>query len=223
MAIVMIIGSCLLFPKASFAYESAICTGGGDKCVASEVGPFMQGISKACGNAGTCSLDDIMEVVGNVGNYVAGMVGAVVLLMYTIGGLYYLTAAGDSHRVDKGKSYIKISTVGLLIVFFAYVGINTVASVLRGGSVGSSPDSVICTGKANGTSCGDESVCRNEACTPSCNLTPGRECLNYSPDAGNESDFRGCVQSGCPDQGFCCDAAQNRSLPGDAPANVSLP
>jgi hypothetical protein len=54
--------------------------------------------------------------------------------MYTIGGIYLLTSSGNSSQLQKGKDYMKVSTIGLLIVFFAYLGIMALKKVLETGS-----------------------------------------------------------------------------------------
>lgn len=123
-----------LTPGTSFAYSSNICqnTSG---CTEIEVGPFMEGISQGCGNLGDCTLKDIMTVFVNVGNFVVGIIGAVVLMMYVVGGFYWLTSAGSSERVSTGKKYMSISTIGLLIVMFSYIGIITLKGVLETGEI----------------------------------------------------------------------------------------
>lgn len=122
-----------LLPKSVFAYVSDICKG--NVCQASEVGRFMQGIPKECGNLGNCSLDDIMIVFSNVSLFILGVIGSLVLLMYVIGGFYWLTSRGDPGDVKKGKDYIKISTTGLIIVLFAYVFIEFLLRSLTQGAV----------------------------------------------------------------------------------------
>lgn len=114
----------VISPVSALAYTSNIC--GGSTCTMEEVGQFMANISSECGNAGNCTLKDIEQVFLNVGSFVLGIIGAVVLLMYVIGGFYMLSSRGDSGKINKGKDYLKISTIGLLIVMFAYLAIQTI-------------------------------------------------------------------------------------------------
>ena len=81
----------ILAPQASFAYSSNICESS-TGCTEVEVGPFMEGISQGCGNLGDCTLADILLVFVNIGNYVVGIIGGVVLLMYVVGGFYCLAS-----------------------------------------------------------------------------------------------------------------------------------
>ena len=134
----------LILPQATFAYSSNICTAS-TTCTVGEVGVFMEGISLACGNIGDCTLNDIMLLFVNTGNYVIGLIGGIVLLMYIIGGVYFLTSAGNTERVTKGKKYLTISTTGLLIVMFSYLAIIALRSALKSGDV-TTTSYVVCSG-----------------------------------------------------------------------------
>jgi hypothetical protein len=160
-ALLFILLFFIVFPMKSFAYVSDICKG--SVCAASEVGRFMQGISKECGNAGNCSLGDIMIVFSDVALFILGIVGSLVLLFYVIGGFYWLTSHGDTTMVTKGKNYIKISTVGLVIILFAYIIVEFLLRSLTLGTVSLENES--CLGKADGTSCGTNAQCLAEVCT----------------------------------------------------------
>ncbi|HBK33505.1 TPA: hypothetical protein DEP34_04370 [Candidatus Uhrbacteria bacterium] len=163
--------SFLLSVAALPVFASQICTN--DPCVTSEVGVFMDGISRSCGNTGDCSMDDIMQVFHNIGNYVLGISGSLVLLMYVIGGLYLITSRGNTSQVQKGIKYLQVSTVGLVIVFVAYAGVKTLESVLRGGDVLTSESYVTCgPGEINeGEPCGEYMRCSEiGTCESECDL-----------------------------------------------------
>jgi hypothetical protein len=91
---------------------------------------------------------DMMQVFNNVGIFILGLVGSLVLLMYIIGGIMFLTAAGNDDRVKEGKKYLKNATIGLIIVFGAYAGIKTLDSILdRNQVTESAPTSTTTPGK----------------------------------------------------------------------------
>ncbi|MCR4313976.1 MAG: hypothetical protein NUV84_01875 [Candidatus Uhrbacteria bacterium] len=147
-----------LTPGTSFAYNSNICASP-DGCTLEDVGPFMQDISQGCGNLGDCTLEDILTVFVNVGNYVVGIIGAVVLLMYVVGGFYWLASAGRKEWVDKGKKYMTISTIGLLIVMFSYLAILALRSAITTGTI-TQGGFVVCTGSGTaGANCDVNAVC----------------------------------------------------------------
>lgn len=142
----------------ALAAGSNICS---NPCSEAEVGPFMYGISQACGNEGTCSLDDIQIVFNNVGNYVLGIVGALVFLMYVVGGFYFLISGlpGQEKLREKGKTALKTSTIGLVIVFGAYAFMNTLLGVLQGSDLGDGEYAVCGPGITAGTECARYSTC----------------------------------------------------------------
>lgn len=166
----LLVLTLLVSPNVGQAYNSNICkstTG----CTEAEVGPFMSGISQGCGNLGDCTLDDILTVFINVGNYVVGIVGAVVLLMYIAGGFYWLASAGRKEWVDKGKKYMTISTTGLLIVMFSYLGIYALRGSLQYGNVylSDTEQYVACTGiDTYGLPCDLNSTCTEYGCQSLC-------------------------------------------------------
>jgi hypothetical protein len=208
----------LLLVTDAQAYVSEICTSGSAECLTKEVGPFMSGISAACGNSGDCELSDIMRVFINTGNYVVGIIGAVVLLMYIIGGIYMLTSGGAQDRVTKGKKYITISTTGLLIVMFSYLGIQLLNNVLRGGEE-ALDDYALCEpveagedkSETAGDTCGYNQKCSDEGtCLTICELNgisigETTSCVDSESDP-NFGSYSACSSNMCPgaDNIVCC-------------------
>lgn len=149
------------FPFGGNAYNSNICKN--STCTQAEVGPFMMGITQSCANLGDCTLNDILTVVVNIGNYVVGIIGAVVLLMYVVGGFFWLISAGNKEMVTKGKNFMKMSSIGLLVVMFSYLGIYAIRGVLQYGSVAltdAENEYVACSGPVTeGKPCDLNSTC----------------------------------------------------------------
>ena len=147
--------------RIAFAAGSNICA---STCARSEVGPFMYGISQACGNEGTCSLDDIQVVFNNVANYVLEIVAALVFLMYVIGGFFFLVSGlpGQEKLREKGKTALKTSTVGLVIVFGAYAFMHTLFGVLQGSDLGDGVEYKTC---GPGSYNAGEACARNSKCS----------------------------------------------------------
>lgn len=183
-------------------------------CTAAEVGPFMQNISVACGNNGDCQLGDIMTVVANVGNYVLGLIGAVVLLMFTVGGFYMIASHGNPEYVKKGKAYITTSIVGLLIVFGAFAAIQTLKNVLTGTTATQNQNQfVLCTSKDEADKpCGLNSRCDSTGfvCLTLCDIShPAGDyrCADMAdPTTQSVIEQGSCEQGQCPggDTIQCC-------------------
>jgi hypothetical protein len=189
---------------------SLICHGS-TSCSAAEVGPFMQGISVACGNNGDCQLGDIMSVVANVGNYVLGLVGAVVLLMFVIGGFYMVASGGNMDRVKTGKRYITTSVIGLLIVFGAFAAIQTLKGVLTGTTASPANNNfVLCTDPSDdGKACGLNMICQGLVCTSQCDIShPAHDyaCTDKADPTASSVTTGQCEPNKCPggDTIQCC-------------------
>lgn len=169
LALLVAVVSVAAFALPALAAPDCPSTG----CQTAQVGPFMSGISEACGEKGTCSLTDIQTVFVNVGNWVLGIVGALVLLAYVVGGFYFLISGmpGMEKYREKGKTALKQSTVGLIIVFVAYAGLTTLKNVLTGAGISPGTQYVACgPGDTNaGLACDLNSTCTTSGtCVSAC-------------------------------------------------------
>ncbi|MEI7512573.1 MAG: pilin [Candidatus Uhrbacteria bacterium] len=75
---------------------------------------------------------DIPAFIGRGIRGVLGLIGAIALLMFIYGGVTWMTAAGDSKRVEGAKNIIKNSMMGLLLIFFSYSLIGVFFSFFTG-------------------------------------------------------------------------------------------
>jgi hypothetical protein len=73
---------------------------------------------------GDCS-DDANAKVGSlltdVINIMSWIVGVVAIIVVIIGGLYYVTAAGNSERASKGQKTVLFALIGLVVVLIAQI------------------------------------------------------------------------------------------------------
>lgn len=104
-------------------------TGAGTTSGGGNLGPILP----ECATTGRCSLCDLIQVGVNFGKFLFGIVGALVLLYFFYGGFLFLTSGGGA-GVKKGKDVLVNSVIGILIVFFAYAGVNfIIAAVAKQG------------------------------------------------------------------------------------------
>lgn len=59
-------------------------------------------------------------LVGQVINSLFGIVGSLALVMFIYGGFLWMTSAGSSEQVKKGKDIFIWAVVGLVVIFSAY-------------------------------------------------------------------------------------------------------
>lgn len=93
-------------------------------------------VDAECEETGECGLDDIMQVFVNISNFILGIVGSVVLVVFVWGGLLFLTSGGSTEKITQGKTAMRGSIIGLIIVFVAFSAINFLTGALRGGTPG---------------------------------------------------------------------------------------
>ena len=69
---------------------------------------------------------NLNAIVINVINAILGVVGLIAVVMVILGGISYMTSAGDSSKVKKGKDTILYGIIGLVIVGLAFAIVNFV-------------------------------------------------------------------------------------------------
>jgi hypothetical protein len=95
-------------PTPSATPQQSICegvglAGGGNGCTEQPGGPTVEGIIKT------------------VINLLSLIVGVVAVIMIIIGGLKYITSAGDAGKVSSAKNTLLYAIIGLVIVALAQV------------------------------------------------------------------------------------------------------
>lgn len=70
----------------------------------------------------------LSQIATNVLNFLLSIVGILGIIMLVIGGLMYLTAAGDENRIDEGKKIVQYSIIGILVALGSLVIVNQIAN-----------------------------------------------------------------------------------------------
>ncbi len=74
------------------------------------------------------SAKSITQILTGILNFLLSVIGIIGIIMLVIGGLMYLTAAGDEDRINTGKSIVKYSLIGITVALAALVIISQIAS-----------------------------------------------------------------------------------------------
>jgi len=81
------------------------------------------------GNGGNTLVTNITTIL----NAVIGVLGLVCVIVMIIGGINYMTSAGDAVKVKKGKDTILYGLIGLVICVLAFALVNwVIAGILSG-------------------------------------------------------------------------------------------
>lgn len=78
-------------------------------------------ISQATGGATSAK-----QLVLTIVNYFLYFLGLIATLMVIYGGILYVTAAGDTEKVDKGKKVISYALIGIIIILLSFALVNSV-------------------------------------------------------------------------------------------------
>jgi len=85
-----------------------------------------------CACCGDCKLEDFTKLAVEASRFIFGITGSLALLMFAVGGFWWLTAAGTAERIEKGKKTLVAAVVGIIIIFGAWVIVNTLLASLTG-------------------------------------------------------------------------------------------
>lgn len=94
----------------------------------------MTPLDQACANGAERDyrLDDFKSLLAIIGNFMIGISGTIVLLCFVVGAFFWISSAGNSKMVEKGKALISGAVIGLIIMFIAYTAVTFVVRTLTG-------------------------------------------------------------------------------------------
>ena len=75
--------------------------------------------------------DNIPLLVGNIINYVLGILGVLALVMFIYGGLTWMTSEGVPAKINKGRDTLIWAILGLALIFFSYALLNFILGALQ--------------------------------------------------------------------------------------------
>lgn len=73
----------------------------------------------------------LTQIAMNVLNFLLGSMGIVALVMMVIGGIMYLTSAGNEDAIDRGKKIFKYSLIGVLMAMISMVLVTQIAKFFQ--------------------------------------------------------------------------------------------
>jgi len=98
------------------------------------VGIFTPVLAKAAELPNPLPANDVPTVIGFAIKGILGIVGAVALLMLVWGGITWMTSAGNSEKVKRGKDTIVWAIFGLAAIFLSYAVVRFFFTTLAGAS-----------------------------------------------------------------------------------------
>lgn len=71
---------------------------------------------------------DLMGVITNISNSLLLLVGIVAVLFLILGGFQYITSAGNPENINKAKTTITYTIIGVLITLLSYAVVKFIVS-----------------------------------------------------------------------------------------------
>lgn len=91
---------------------------------------FLKEIAQALGwttvDSAIANAETLSSVAVKVLNFLLSIIGVLAIIMMVIGGMMYLTAAGDEGKAESGKKIVMYSVIGIAVAMGALVLINQV-------------------------------------------------------------------------------------------------
>ena len=75
---------------------------------------------------------DLIASITTILNAIIGVLGIVCVIVMIIGGINYMTSAGDTEKVKKGRNTILYGLIGLVICVLAFAIVNFVIANILG-------------------------------------------------------------------------------------------
>lgn len=100
-------------------------------------GIFTKGLSDLCVGCGICSQKDVFQIIVNIFTFILQISGSLAVLILVVGGIMYMTAAGDQQKTGQAKAALTAAIVGIIIVLTSFLLISFVMSLLGYTNAGS--------------------------------------------------------------------------------------
>ena len=91
-------------------------------------------VGQSCLDSGNCELSDFTRIAIQVAQIILGISGSAALLAFIVGGVMFLTSAGNKTWIDRGKATITGAVIGLAIVFASWAIIGFIITKFVPGS-----------------------------------------------------------------------------------------
>lgn len=154
---------------------------------------------------------DLRVVLGKMVNKVLGVLGAVALLVFVVGGAMWLTSGGNAEKVKNGTMAMMWAVIGLFIIFSSYAILNLVIKGLFAADAtapeSACPAPLICMEKQREPFCAcmkeknDKYACAWEKCNnvvSPCPAEKPEDEIDYFKCLVDEGTEQSCELKVCP-------------------------
>ncbi|MEI6627273.1 MAG: pilin [bacterium] len=95
---------------------------------------LLSGLGEACFKCGNCTLCDMIGLIIGITNLIVYLSGVLAVIGFIWAGFIMITSYGNEARIKWAKEMMVAVVIGLFIVLLAWVIVNTIMTILAGGS-----------------------------------------------------------------------------------------
>ena len=77
-------------------------------------------LNQTAEKSGQTTTRSLPEIIGNIIQWILGLVGVVLLIMFIYGGVLYATSAGNEEKVETGKKVMLYAIIGVVIIALSF-------------------------------------------------------------------------------------------------------
>ena len=77
-------------------------------------------LNQTANASGQTQTRGLVEIIGNIIQWILGLVGVVLLIMFVYGGVLYATSAGNEDKVETGKKVMLYAIIGVVIIALSF-------------------------------------------------------------------------------------------------------
>lgn len=74
----------------------------------------------------------VKDIINSIINWLLGISAGLAVLFIILGGIYYVTAAGDDSKIETGKKMITYAVLGLFLVGISYAIVKAISDIIGG-------------------------------------------------------------------------------------------
>jgi hypothetical protein len=102
-----------------FTTAQVLADTGSNEYLLAQSSPY-DSLNKAAGEAGLVRSESLGTQIGGIIKGVLGLLGILLLLMFIYGGFVWMTAAGNTEKVQLANKIINSAIIGLIVIFLSY-------------------------------------------------------------------------------------------------------
>lgn len=130
--LVLLLVTTVFFAAAFSAQHAQAVTSSDTSCEADNIGKILP----PCTKCGECEIVDFLKLFQNLYEFGLQLAVPLGIFFLIVGGIFLLTASGRSSQIESGKTIIRQSITGLVIILVSWIIVDTGVYLITGSNKG---------------------------------------------------------------------------------------